>query len=355
MDVALTGEQLRALRDGDLAARHGAWWQRRGLLVGRIPQTPLGDLWLPLADGTVAEHDLDLQPEMLDLDRLAGEALAPGPVARHGDLFDVRSPFMRVPWVEAIMGCPIRVTIRGGSMRSQAFVHDWAEWPAHAGQLDARWLGPLEELTRLLVARSGGRYAVAHTLMRGPSDLAEAALGPEMTCLAMYDRPRELQRFLQDAADAFLAVWRAQQSLIPPLWGGWVNWFGIWAPGSVVRTQCDASAFLSPKQYARDFLSHDARIAQAADYAIIHLHSGCLHVAPAICQEERPQAIQVSLDPVPFAPPVSELLEPLARILEHKPLVIDGVLSDDEVQMLLERLPHDGLCIIQRDERVEEA
>lgn len=330
-----------------LLTRHSAWWQHQGLLYAETPDGGLGDLWLPLADGRLASADVTLTPEMLDVERLVGPAQPPGKLQLWGDIIQTRDPYVRVPWVEAIIGCPIRASIQGGAMRAQHFVRSWQEWPVSSGDI-LPWLKLLQRLVKLLVARSGGQYAVAHTLMRGPSDLAEAALGPELMCLSQYDHPSELRAFLESVTERFLAIWRAQWRLVPPIEGGYVNPFGIWAPGTVVRTQCDASALLSPAQYREWYLPYDKRIAEAADFAVIHLHSGSLHTVESLLQLNKPQAIQVSLDPQPSGPPLDRLLPVFGRILQAKSLIVDGVLNARQVQQLLEMLPADGLCIIAR-------
>ncbi|MHB1356071.1 MAG: hypothetical protein ACYCZF_08875 [Anaerolineae bacterium] len=327
--------------------RHAAWWEHQGLLYAETPDGGLGDLWLPLADGHLANEDVTLSPEMLDVERLVGSAQRPGKLQRYGDIFQTRDPYTRVPWVEAIIGCPIRASFHGGAMRAQRFVQSWQDWPAPNDSI-LPWLELLQRLTNLLVARSGGQYAVAHTLMRGPSDLAEAALGAELMCLSQYDHPTELTAFLESVTTRFLDIWRAQWQLTPPIEGGYVNPFGIWAPGTVVRTQCDASALLSPAQYRDWYLPYDKRISEAADYAVIHLHSGSLHTVESLLPLDKPQAIQVSLDPQPSGPPLERLLPIFGRILQVKSLIVDGVLNAGQVQQLLEALPANGLCIIAR-------
>jgi hypothetical protein len=167
-------------------------------------------------------------------------------------------------------------------------------------------------------------------------------------CFSQYDHPSEFSAFLESVTARFLDIWRAQWGLVPPIEGGYVNPFGIWAPGTVVRTQCDASALLSPVQYREWYLPYDKRIAEAADFAVIHLHSGSLHTVESLLQLNKPQAIQVSLDPQPSGPPLDRLLPVFSRILQAKSLIVDGVLNAIQVQQLLEVLPADGLCIVAR-------
>ena len=349
-DMSQTAEPGPELDAGAKAIlqRHADWWRGKGMLYAKLPDAPLGDLWLPLADGSLASEDLDVLPEMLDVERLAGSALEPGPLEFMGDQIATRQPYVRIPWVEAILGCPIRATIRGGSMRTRSFISDWTEWQRRATHRDVAWFDLLTRLTGLMVARSGGRYAVAQTLMRGPSDLAEAILGSELLCLSIYDHPRELRRFLDTVTEAFLEILWSQLERIPRIEGGCVNPFGVWAPGTTVRTQCDASAFLSPDHYARWFLPYDVRISEAVDYATIHLHSGSLHTVDALLKVERPQAIQVSLDPPPSGPPVEALLPVFRNVLAYKPLIVDGTMTPEEVQFLFDELPPDGLYIRAR-------
>jgi hypothetical protein len=306
---------------------------------------------------------------MLDPERLAGGVLAGmaqpsggvasnvdrcsdlqalGSLELNGDLFEVVAPYTRVPWVEAILGNPVRATIQGGSMRTSAFVHQWSDWERRTVRRHEGWLDLLARLTELLAARSGGRRAVVHTLMRGPSDLAEAVLGSELMCLSLFEHQKELRSFLEEATDTFIAILFEQLRRIPMVEGGTVNPFGIWAPGTVVRTQCDASVLLSPRHYGRWFLPYDERISAAVDCSIIHLHSCSLHVVDELLKVERPQAIQVTIETGPNVPSIATLVPIFRRILGVKPLIADGPMSDDELHLLQDELPHDGLCIIAR-------
>jgi hypothetical protein len=291
---------------------------------------------------------MDLAPEMLDLDRLAGPQREPGPLAFVEHVVESDAPYVRVPWLEAILGCGIHATIQGGSMRALKMASSWDEWPLADRSRGPAWRATLLELLERMVARAAGRIAITQTLMRGPSDLAEAALGPELMSYSLYDHPRELTAFLERAAELFISVLQDQLARIPRIQGGMVNPFGIWAPGTVARSQCDASAFLSPRQYAHWIWPHDRATCEAADYAVIHLHSGSLHVLEPILAGPSPQAVQVSIDPPPSSPPLAELLPAFRRILAAKPLIVDGPMEERDLEMLLANLPHGGLCVLVR-------
>ena len=116
-----------------LMQRHEAWWRGHGLLVARVPSAPLADLWLPLANGTLATEDVDVQPETLDLARLAGEPQSPGPLERDGDRIRTQSAFMRVPWVGHLPDPPHQ----GGAMRAHASTGPMEGASSTAGRLAA--------------------------------------------------------------------------------------------------------------------------------------------------------------------------------------------------------------------------
>ena len=44
-------------------------------------------------------------------------------------------------------------------------------------------------------------------------------------------------------------------------------------------------------------------------------------------------------------PKVGDLLPSFELVLEHKPLMISGYLDEDDIELILARLPYRGLCI----------
>jgi hypothetical protein len=157
-----------------------------------------------------------------------------------------------------------------------------------------------------------------------------------------------LRRFLDETVDTFIEILHAQLRRIAPVAGGYMSPFGIWAPGTVVRTQCDATAFLSADHYAEWFLPYDEQICETVDYSIIHLHSVSLHTVDALLAVERPHAIQVTLETSPPGPTLEEMVPIFRKALGSKPLLLEGPLTERELEWLWDVLPNDGLAINAR-------
>ncbi len=339
---------------------HRDFWSRRagsGPLINRTRYGTLSKMEIHLADGTIAPEGTWLRPEMLDASRLAylerptaattmiiantqGDTVA-APEA--GDTFAIVAPVQRVPWTEAILGCPIGIGIE--SMWAEPHLDSLSDIDAIRGWRDSPWLAKMLEITAALVDRFPPPVMVTQSLMRGPVDMLAAILGDERTVYALNDSPELCHRLLQVCTDSFIGGGHAQYDLVPRVEGGHCSWFGIWAPGTVIRTQCDASALVGPAWYEEHILPHDIRIAEAFDYSIIHLHSGFLHTVDALLKHPLPTAIQVAIDPGGFGPPPDTQIPIFQKILEKKPLLIEGRLTEREYNAIRDALPGEGLFI----------
>jgi len=279
------------------------------------------------------------------------------------DSFAQRDPrevdrfFMPAPpslsWMEAIIGCPIRV-----GDESTWSEHPWKD----LSQANSLKLDPghpvflkLLEYTRALVKQAEGRWPVGQTHQRGPIDMVAALIGDSELCYAIYDDPGHFQLAMERCTDIWLAVAKAQFDLIPRWHGGYVvNHGALWCPGTVTATQIDASALLSPSMYAQHVLPHDRRIFASVDFASIHLHSGSMHTAEILAHEKDLKAIECALD-LPAGPSVADLIPVFRMVLEHKPLIVDGPVTLDEALLLVEKLPFPGLSLGLRFENEAEA
>ncbi|MBI4219650.1 MAG: hypothetical protein HY682_05850, partial [Chloroflexi bacterium] len=277
---------------GQLLDRHKAFWDRTSVerpLLNLTAQeadslyAPLHGISIPLADGSIlCEQGEPITPEMIDPELIVGIEEYPirrrdsprnGPLTV-GDLLVTRAPWGKLPWVEAVLGCPVIPRLDTGGIYSWPYLSG----PDQIGAIPAlegnRWLDLLTEFTRALVADSRGSYQVAQCLQRGPIDLVSALMGHTEMCLALFDQPRDIQALAERCTETFVAVAKAQQNLVPRLRGGYCNAFAVWSPGTVVRTQCDVASSVSARHYEQFFFPWDVEICKAFDYSITHLHSG---------------------------------------------------------------------------------
>ena len=333
-----------------ILARHRDFWRGKGLLVHTRPHVPVESARVPLAGAGVAESDVYLEPEMLLAEDFVPKPADPptsgsnAPDPCEGDVLKIRGPF-KIPWTEAIMGCPVKLVPASGASWSERFLDDLADVDRLRMTPDNAWLAKLVDFTRALVEGAEGRYFVTHATMRGPIDMADAMLGTEQLCLRLVDEPERVRRLLEICTEAFILAARAQWAVIPPSGGGYVCRYGIWAPGEVTRTQADAASMLSPTLYRREILPFDLATLRAFPYGIMHVHSAYPHIAEPFLDTDVPSALQVGYDQPPFGPGVRELLPWLRRVLKHKPLIFHGVVSREEADVLCQELPPDGLLL----------
>jgi hypothetical protein len=347
----------------DLLERHRAFWIKddvdkpllRITKNNSIYGQPVAPMEFPLADGTMAKEEVFyLEPEMLNPSRLYPEPESASDYPKtHGDLFAVQIPYARVPWMEAILGCPIRVSRQAHSMRSEHILGlDWYD-KMESIELNKKWISKLFEFMDFLSVNSKGNYLVANTLMRGPSDMVEALIGGDNLCAGIYEHPDEVHDLMETCTDLFTQMAKEQLVRTTPFEGGYCNYFGIWAPGTSIRTQDDASALVSSKHYKEYMLWYQERMASQFQYSTIHLHSGSLHTVDEVLKSNI-TAVQVSLDPVPYGPTVPELIPIFVRMQKKKPILIEGPMLESEFEQLLRALSPSGLYVWADIESVED-
>jgi hypothetical protein len=208
------------------------------------------------------------------------------------------------------------------------------------------WRDALREYYVKLAAAASGRALVASTLLRGPLDVAASLIGTTELALLLADEPTRIRELLEVAADGFVQTAGFVRELVPPLAGGWAA-FGIWAPGSVARLQCDYSAMLGLFDYRLWDVPRQRRIAREFDFTVFHLHSGCLHVLEGLLEMPELDAVEVSLDPWPAGPHPGETIPALARIQAAGKAVVvhGGPVSPEEYDRMRAELSPTGLAL----------
>jgi len=368
-DMVVDNDRLRSL-----LARHEAFWNRAtgnsflrsvGVFAPSVPVA------LPQRDGSVVTRAERLTPDMVDpvalieqaenwdpqrLDatlRVQGQYLISVGL---GDQMPSSCPLGKIPWIEAMLGCPLKMT--EGQIWNEHYPGDPEEMIRRGVNLTHNpWFQLYLEFLRQLQSRLGTRYPVsANTLLRGTSDLAAAVMGVQKACLAWIDRPAFMARLMRVCTDALLMVVEAGYQVLEPYVsaggtdkGYYPSIYALLAPGPVVSTQADHSSLISPAMYAEQILPYDLEVIRSCPYSVFHLHNCGLHVAPSLIEVPELDVIEVMVDPYPVGERKQYEIEVLRTILAKKSLILDVSLpSLEEGEWLLTQLPRQRLCFNAR-------
>ncbi|MBI2843824.1 MAG: hypothetical protein HYX78_10530 [Armatimonadetes bacterium] len=295
-----------------------------------------------VAAGVTAEPFLD------DYDRMVREGESIG-----DDIIRVAEPFWGIPWMEAILGCPIRSS--SDSIWSEPCIDDLDAVLDPRDILSGnRWLQALVEFTDELVRHSNGRYPVGTPVLRGPADMLAAMLGVENFVLACCSEPESVRRLADSCTTVWLEVARTLLDRIPPFYGGHgISFYNLWAPGEGVWFQEDAAAFLSPSIYRDLILPCDVRISGGFGYTLFHLHSACLFHIEELLKIESLKVVEINRDP--NGPAINEMTPVFRRIQEVKPLLTWGRFDEEEIEEMVDSLSPAGLYLHMIVDSVEQA
>jgi len=226
---------------------HTAFWKRELVrpiinidcsMVRRTKPVPaLGPGWedqerLTLVPDMISPEEFQPPPFVLD-----GEVLIHGEVA-----FNTWPPYFRVPWLTGIMGCDMVASRSGQTVWPEPYASDnWHQLENQGFAPRLEWLDKLLDFIRYVVNNWCPDCCVATTdlIARGPGDLLLHILGSENIYLSFYDHPQETKLLLDQITDLYIRWGQAQLEVIPRTHGGYCNAYGIWSPGSIIRSQED--------------------------------------------------------------------------------------------------------------------
>jgi hypothetical protein len=350
-----------------LLGRHRQFWQgRRGdgfLRSSRFYQPSL-PVSLPQPDGRRVAHAERVTPDLIDPASLIAEAElwdpdAPDAVARasaqyffylgRGDAPPLVCAYSKIPWLEAMLGCPITMT--EGQIWNEHYAGDPQEVIEAGSHFDHNpWYQLYLEFLRQMPRRMGQRFwPSANTLLRGASDLVAAVMGVQEACIGWIEQPALMARLMRVCTDAILTTIEGGYRVLGDAGDGYVASWGVWAPASIIETQADHSTLLSARMYERQIMPFDLEVAGCCPHSIFHLHNCGLHVAPLLASAPQVGAVEVYLDPYPQGERKTWEVEMLQRIQEQKPLILDvNAPTYAECEWLLSQLDRRGLSFNAR-------
>ena len=291
-----------------------------------------------LPEGPIQPSDIVVERFLDDSDRLH-ELYEKG----GGDLIWSASPFFGIPWVEAALGCGVLTDHATGSSRSvpPSRFSDNPVVPTFSA--DNPWVVKMLEFFPALIERSAGRYPVGVTLMRGISDLMSALYGGEEFIIRMYEEPDEVLVVVEKLTDFFIAFGQCMMDQVPLFHGGTGSLFySLWCPGKTIWLQEDAAALLSPELYEKFIERYYGRIVDAFEHSVIHLHPSRFIPVDSLLAGKT-SVIEIHIDK--GGPTAEDLCETHRKILDHKPLLVWGDLSEADLEFILKNQSYTGLAI----------
>lgn len=261
-----------------------------------------------------------------------------------GDFIPLATPLQKIPWIEAMLGCPIRMT--NGQIWNEKYPGN-PEWIVHKGiHFESNpWFQLYLEFIKQLQNRLHKRFLISTmTNLRGACDLVAAIMGVSEACIGWIDNPSFMARLMRVCTDAILTVVEAANKVLIESNNGNPCKWGIWAPDKIICTQADHSILLSPEIYKKQILPYDLEVIRSCPISIFHIHNCGLHLAPILIEVQELDAIEVFMDPYPIESRKLYELNILKKILQYKPLILDVYLPNlKEGEWLLDNLPKNRL------------
>jgi hypothetical protein len=259
------------------------------------------------------------------------------------DIYRSAMPLASIPWMEAILGCPIISS--GEHLSAQSIIDNPDSMDFKNFDAQNLWIRKYIEFLETYSRNFGNMYPVAQSILRGPSDLASALMGLENSAMALLTSGESMHRlfyYITDWLENFLIL---QLKHIPKFKGGYViGQYEIWAPKPPIRIQEDSSVFYSPELFDEFLKPLDSRLASISEYTLIHLHSPSLALIDNFLDIENIRAFQVTKDPGGVS--LQEMIPSLIKIQEKgKPLIIKGELAEGDLTLIKKQFSKRGLCI----------
>ena len=260
-----------------------------------------------------------------------------------GDFIYSGSAFWGIPWLEAMLGCPLYASHLTGSIRAEP-PENFSPGNIPVFSPDNPWVKLMGQMLDALAKRAAGRFPLGTTRMRGIADLLSALYGGVAFVLEMYDNPDSIRQVAGHLTDLFIACGKFQLDRIPVFHDGVGSFFyNAWMPQGTVWHQEDATALLSPELYKEFIEPCDRRIVESFPHVVIHQHSTGFVPNNAyldMCMT----ALEMHIDS--GGPSAEALTERHLAILRERPLIICGIIPETDLDWIFSKLPASGLAVI---------
>jgi hypothetical protein len=252
-------------------------------------------------------------------------------------------PLASILWMEAILGCPVKSS--GKHLAAEAIISDPGSFTSPPFDKKNPWIEKYLEFIDVYSQCIGTPHPIGQSILRGVSDLAAAILGVENSSMALLTDPESMKKLFEHITDWLEQFIKLQLESIPKFRDGYViGQYEIWAPEPAIRIQEDFSVLYSHELFDEFLKPHDKKLASISGYTLIHLHSPSLKLIDNFLEINEIRAFQVTKDPGGIG--IAEMLPSLIKIQEMgKPLIVKGIFTYEELQLMKNNLSVCGLCI----------
>lgn len=133
----------------------------------------------------------------------------------------------------------------------------------------AQYLVYQRQLIDGLLHKFQKRYYVEFPDMLDGIDVLSGLKGSEEVLFDLMDYPEDVKRCIKEIDDIYLSLYNKFYEKIKDERGGSIFW--MWAPGKMVKQQCDFSAMISTDMFQEFVLPEMIRVLDNMDYAMYHL------------------------------------------------------------------------------------
>ncbi len=268
-----------------------------------------------------------------------------------GDLFWPATQLYQFRWLAAAAGAPVYAG--GDSVWAEPFFDDYDRLAPVVINEDNPWVQKLWQLTDAMVERAGGRYPVAANEFMSPLSALVDLRGNTEFAFDLYDNPEGVKRGLTKFTELWSLLVQRQYERIPEWHGGYPSAQRfIWAPGRIAEFSEDPVFMLSPGFHQEIVLPSHRQVVRQVEYAYIHLHSTQLHTLDQLLDMEDLPAIELTPD---HGASIPDLIPTMVKIQARKPLIVHAFFTAEEMRMIVDRVPPQGLCLIGRANTPDEA
>ena len=259
------------------------------------------------------------------------------------DLIKGVSPIPAIPWIEAMLGCPVEIS--GESIWGRERNAEWSDLEDLSLEDDNAWLLKYLEFLGALVKNANGEYPVSQPIIRGVTDLLGAIRGNNQALLDTIETPDLSEKLASKCANALVKLTQKQYDIIEPFHGGYlIEQFGMWAPDKIVRLQEDVSAVYSPNTYRELIQEFDRFIAGVFPYCLIHLHNSSLFLLDYFLEVKEIDVFQINRDLVGMG--TEEMIPYLKQVQDQgRRLLVRGPMSFDDLLLMKTHLSPTGLIL----------